>query len=311
MAGKEEPMIYKSVEELIGNTPLLELTKIEKKLGLKSRILAKLEMFNPASSAKDRVARGIIYDAERNGKLKEGGTIIEATSGNTGIALAMIGASRGYKVIIVMPDSMSKERISAISAYGAEVILTPGCDGMNGAVKKAREINEKTENSFLAEQFENMANPEAHFLTTGPEIYENTEGSVDIFVCTIGTGGTISGTGKYLKDKKPSVKVYGVEPSNSPLISKGYAGAHKIQGIGANFIPSTFDKSVCDEIITVSDEDSYEYARLLAKEEGLLVGISSGAALKAAIEVAQKEENKTIVVLFTDTGLRYFSSDLF
>ena len=304
-------MIYKSVEELIGNTPLLELTKIEKKLGLKSRILAKLEMFNPASSAKDRVAREIILQAEKSGKLKEGGTIIEATSGNTGIALAMIGASRGYRVVIVMPDSMSRERVLAISAYGAEVILTPGSDGMNGAVKKAQEIAAQTENSFLAEQFENMSNPEAHFLTTGPEIHENTEGSVDIFVCTIGTGGTLSGTSKYLKSQNPSIKVYGVEPSNSPLISKGFSGAHKIQGIGANFVPSTFDGSVCDEIITVSDEDAYEYARMLAKEEGLLVGISSGAALKAAIEVAQKEENKTIVVLFPDTGLRYFSSDLF
>ena len=304
-------MIYKSVEELIGNTPLLELTKIEKKLGLKSRILAKLEMFNPASSAKDRVAREIILQAEKSGKLKEGGTIIEATSGNTGIALAMIGASRGYRVVIVMPDSMSRERVLAISAYGAEVILIPGSDGMNGAVKKAQEIAAQTENSFLAEQFENMSNPEAHFLTTGPEIYENTEGSVDIFVCTIGTGGTLSGTSKYLKSQNPSIKVYGVEPSNSPLISKGFSGAHKIQGIGANFVPSTFDGSMCDEIITVSDEDAYEYARMLAKEEGVLVGISSGASLKAAIEVAQKEENKTIVVLFPDTGLRYFSSDLF
>ena len=304
-------MIYKSVEELIGNTPILELTNIEKEFGLKSRLLAKLEAFNPASSAKDRVAKEIILSAEREGKIKKGGTVIEATSGNTGIALAMIGAARGYKVIIVMPDSMSKERIQAISAYGAEIILTPGCEGMNGAVKKAREIASETENSYLASQFENPANPEAHFLTTGPEIYENTEGSVDIFVCTIGTGGTISGTSKYLKSQKPSVKVYGVEPSASPLISQGKAGAHKIQGIGANFVPSTFDHGVCDEIITVSDEDAYEYARLLAKREGLLVGISSGAALRAAVEVAKKEENKTVVVLFPDTGLRYFSSDLF
>ena len=304
-------MIYKSVEELIGNTPILHLANIEKEFGLKSRLLAKLEAFNPASSAKDRVAREIILSAEREGKIKKGGTVIEATSGNTGIALAMIGAARGYKVIIVMPDSMSKERIQAISAYGAEIILTPGCEGMNGAVKKAREIASETENSYLASQFENPANPEAHFLTTGPEIYENTEGSVDIFVCTIGTGGTISGTSKYLKSKKPSVRVYGVEPSASPLISQGKAGAHKIQGIGANFVPSTFDHGVCDEIITVSDEDAYEYARLLAKREGLLVGISSGAALRAAVEVAKKEENKTVVVLFPDTGLRYFSSDLF
>ncbi len=304
-------MIYKSVEELIGNTPILHLANIEKEFGLKSRLLAKLEAFNPASSAKDRVAREIILSAEREGKIKKGGTVIEATSGNTGIALAMIGAARGYKVIIVMPDSMSKERIQAISAYGAEIILTPGCEGMNGAVKKAREIASETENSYLASQFENPANPEAHFLTTGPEIYENTEGSVDIFVCTIGTGGTISGTSKYLKSKKPSVRVYGVEPSASPLISQGKAGAHKIQGIGANFVPSTFDHGVCDDIITVSDEDAYEYARLLAKREGLLVGISSGAALRAAVEVAKKEENKTVVVLFPDTGLRYFSSDLF
>ena len=304
-------MIYKSVEELIGNTPILELTNIEKEFGLKTRLLAKLEAFNPAASAKDRVAKEIILSAEREGKIKKGGTVIETTSGNTGIALAMIGAARGYKVIIVMPDSMSKERIQAISAYGAEIVLTPGCEGMNGAVKKAREIASETENSYLASQFENPANPEAHFLTTGPEIYENTEGSVDIFVCTIGTGGTISGTSKYLKSKKPSVRVYGVEPSASPLISQGKAGAHKIQGIGANFVPSTFDPSVCDEIITVSDEDAYEYARLLAKREGLLVGISSGAALRAAVEVAKKEENKTVVVLFPDTGLRYFSSDLF
>lgn len=304
-------MIYKSVVELIGSTPMVELTSIEKKYGLKSRLIAKLEAFNPASSAKDRVAKQIILNAEREGKLKKGGTIIEATSGNTGIALAMLGASLGYRVVIVMPDSMSKERISAISAYGAEIVLTPGKDGMNGAVLKAQALAKETENSFLANQFENPANPEAHFLTTGPEIYENTEGSVDIFVCTIGTGGTISGTSKYLKSQKPSVKVYGVEPSASPLISKGVAGSHKIQGIGANFIPSTFDKEACDEIITVSDEDAYEYARVLAKNEGLLMGISSGAALCAAIEVAKKEENKTVVVLFTDTGLRYFSSDLF
>ncbi|MBQ4108286.1 MAG: cysteine synthase A, partial [Clostridia bacterium] len=275
-------MIYKSVEELIGNTPILELTNIERKFGLKSRLLAKLESFNPASSAKDRVAREIILSAEREGSLKPGGTVIEATSGNTGIALAMIGAARGYKVIIVMPDSMSRERIQAISAYGAEIVLTHGREGMNGAVKKAREIASETENSYLASQFENPANPEAHFLTTGPEIYENTEGSVDIFVCTIGTGGTISGTSKYLKSKKPSVKVYGVEPSASPLLSKGRAGAHKIQGIGANFVPSTFEPTACDEILTVSDEDAYDYAMLLAKSEGLLVGVSSGAALCAA-----------------------------
>lgn len=304
-------MIYKSVVELIGSTPLVELTNIEKKYGLKSRLLAKVEAFNPASSAKDRVAKQIIDTAEKNGELKAGGTIIEATSGNTGIALAMIGAARGYHVVIVMPDSMSKERITAISAYGAEIVLTPGGEGMNGAVQKASEIAKERENSFLANQFENPANPEAHFLTTGPEIYENTEGSVDIFVCTIGTGGTLSGTSRYLKSKKPSVKTYGVEPSASPLISKGVSGAHKIQGIGANFIPKTYDEGACDGIITVSDDDAYEYARVLAKYEGLLCGISSGASLCAAIEVAKKEENKTVVVLFSDTGLRYFSSDLF
>ena len=304
-------MIYKSVEELIGKTPMVELTNIEKKLGLKSRLVAKLEAFNPASSAKDRVAKQIILNAEREGKLKKGGTIIEATSGNTGIAIAMLGAARGYKVVIVMPDSMSSERQKAISAYGAEIVLTPGCEGMNGAVKKAGEIAAERENSFLAEQFENPSNPEAHFLTTGPEIYESTEGSVDAFVCTIGTGGTLSGTSRYLKSKKSSIKVYGVEPSASPLISKGIAGTHKIQGIGANFIPATYDKDACDEIITVSDEDAYEYTRMLSREEGLLMGISSGAALCAAIEVAKKEENKTIVVLLSDTGLRYFSTDLF
>lgn len=308
---RKNDMIYKSVTELVGNTPMVELTAIEKKYGLKSRLLAKIEAFNPASSAKDRVAKQIILRAEEEGKLKKGGTIIEATSGNTGIALAMLGASWGYHVIIVMPDSMSRERISAISAYGAEVVLTPANDGMNGAVQKANEIAKERENSFLAAQFENPANPEAHFLTTGPEIYQNTEGSVDIFVCAIGTGGTISGVSKYLKGQNPSVKVYGVEPSASPLISKGVAGAHKIQGIGANFIPKTFDKNACDEIITVSDEDAYEYARMLAREEGILCGISSGASLCAAIEVAKKEESKTVVVLFTDTGLRYFSSDLF
>ncbi|MBQ8545684.1 MAG: cysteine synthase A [Clostridia bacterium] len=304
-------MIYKSIDELIGHTPLVELSNLEKELSLKSKLIAKIELFNPAGSSKDRVAKEIIDSAENKGLIKVGDTIIEATSGNTGIALAMIGASRGYKVVIVMPDSMSKERISIMKAYGAEVILTPARDGMNGAVSKAQEIKENTAGAFIASQFENMSNPEAHFLTTGPEIYESTEGRVDIFVACIGTGGTVSGTGKYLKSKNPSIKVYGVEPEYSPLISKGVAGKHKIQGIGANFIPATYDKEICDEIITVKDEDAYDFARLISKKEGICVGISSGAAICAAVELAKKEENKNIVVLLPDTGTRYLSEGLF
>lgn len=304
-------MIYKSVEELIGNTPMVELTKIKEKFGLKSTLIAKLESFNPASSSKDRAVKNMLDTAEREGKIKNGSTIIEATSGNTGIALSMLGAVRGYKVIIVMPDSMSKERIMAISAYGAKIVLTDGALGMGGAVKKANELANEIEGAYLLGQFERMSNPDAHYLTTGPEIFKNTEGRVDIFVSTIGTGGTISGTSKYLKEEKTDVLTIGVEPSNSPLISKGYSGTHKIQGIGANFIPNTLEEKYIDKIITVSDSDAYEYARTLATTEGILCGISSGAALKAAIEVCQEKEGKTVVVLLPDTGLRYFSSGLF
>lgn len=304
-------MVYKSVEELIGNTPMVELTKIKEKYGLKSTLIAKLESFNPASSSKDRAVKNMLDTLEREGKIKKGATIIEATSGNTGIALAMLGAVRGYNVVIVMPDSMSKERIMAISAYGAKIVLTDGTLGMGGAVEKANELANEIEGAYLLGQFERMSNPEAHYLTTGPEILKNTEGCVDIFVSTIGTGGTISGTSKYLKEENSSIVTIGVEPSGSPLISKGYSGAHKIQGIGANFIPNTLEKEYIDKIITVSDADAYEYARTLATMEGILCGISSGAALKAAIEVCQSEEGKTVVVLLPDTGLRYFSSGLF
>ncbi len=304
-------MIYNSVEELIGGTPLVKLSSIQKEFSLKSRIIAKLEMLNPAGSSKDRAAKTILDEAEKEGLIKKGDTIIEATSGNTGIALAMLGASRGYKVVIVMPDSMSKERIAIMKAYGAEVVLTPGAEGMNGAVLKAQEIKEKTEGAFIASQFENMANPLAHYSTTGPEIYKKTEGRVDIFIACIGTGGTISGVGKYLKEQNPNIKIYGVEPEYSPLISKGVSGKHKIQGIGANFIPATYDQEICDKIITVTDEEAYEFTRLVSKKEGLCVGISSGAALAAAVNAAKEEENKNIVVLFPDTGMRYLSDGLF
>ena len=304
-------MIYKSVSELIGNTPMVELANTKQALDLKSQIFAKLESFNPGGSVKDRAAKNIIEVAKKEGKLLPGGTIIEATSGNTGIGLSLVGLIEGYKVIIVMPDSMSKERISSMRAYGAEVVLTPASLGMKGAVEKANEIAKNTEGAFLAAQFENMANSEAHYLTTGPEIYENTEGRVDIFVCGIGTGGTISGVGRYLKEKNPSIKIIGVEPESSPLLTKGVSGTHKIQGIGANFVPKTYDGKVVDEIITVSNEKAYEYTSMLAKKEGILSGISSGAALYAACEIAKKEKGKNIVVLFPDTGLRYFSEDIF
>lgn len=304
-------MIYKSIEDLIGNTPILELENIARELGLKSRIIAKLECFNPAGSSKDRAAKNMLDEAEKSGQLKAGGTVIEATSGNTGIGLSMLGALRGYKVIIVMPDTASRERILSMEAYGAKVVLTDGKEGMKGATKRAEEIAKVTENSFIVSQFENLANSDAHYKTTGPEIFESTEGSVDIFVSTIGTGGTITGTAKYLKEKKPDTLVYGVEPSASPLLTKGISGAHKIQGIGANFVPKILDRGLIDEIITVSDEEAYEYARMLAKKEGILSGISSGAALCGAIKLASELENKTIVVLLPDTGLRYLSTDLF
>ena len=304
-------MIYKSVSELIGNTPMVELANVKREFNLNSQIFAKLESFNPGGSVKDRAAKNIIEAAKKEGKLALGGTIIEATSGNTGIGLSLVGLLEGYKVIIVMPDSMSKERISSMRAYGTEVVLTPAALGMKGAVEKANEIAKNTKGSFLASQFENSANSEAHYLTTGPEIFENTEGRVDIFVCGIGTGGTISGVGRYLKEENPSIKIIGVEPHSSPLLTKGVSGAHKIQGIGANFVPKTYDGTVVDEIVAVSDEKAYEYTSMLAKKEGILGGISSGAVLYAACEIAKKEENKNIVVLFPDTGLRYFSEDIF
>ncbi len=301
---------YKSVGEIIGKTPILELVNIEKEYSLSSRIFAKLEMLNPAGSAKDRVAKNILDKAEKEGKIKAGGTIIESTSGNTGIGLASVGVSRGYNVIIVMPDTMSRERIQIMEAYGARVVLSDGSLGMLGANAMAEKIARETPNSFIAAQFENMANPEAHYLTTGPEIYDDMDGQIDYLVCAVGTGGTISGVGKYLKEKNKNIKIVAVEPKNSPLLSGGVAGAHKIQGIGANFVPSTLDTEIYDEIITVSDEDAYKYTAEISRREGVLVGISSGCALCAAIEIAKREENKSIVVLFPDTGTRYLSENI-
>ena len=301
---------YKSVGEIIGKTPILELVNIEKEYSLSSRIFAKLEMLNPAGSAKDRVAKNILDKAEKEGKIKAGGTIIESTSGNTGIGLASVGVSRGYNVIIVMPDTMSRERIQIMEAYGARVVLSDGSLGMLGANAMAEKIARETPNSFIAAQFENMANPEAHYLTTGPEIYDDMDGQIDYLVCAVGTGGTISGVGKYLKEKNKNIKVVAVEPKNSPLLSGGVAGAHKIQGIGANFVPSTLDTEIYDEIITVSDEEAYEYTAKISKCEGVLVGISSGCALCAAMEVAKREKDKNIVVIFPDTGTRYLSNGI-
>ena len=301
---------YKSVGEIIGKTPILELVNIEKEYSLSSRIFAKLEMLNPAGSAKDRVAKNILDKAEKEGKIKAGGTIIESTSGNTGIGLASVGVSRGYNVIIVMPDTMSRERIQIMEAYGARVVLSDGSLGMLGANAMAEKIARETPNSFIAAQFENMANPEAHYLTTGPEIYDDMDGQIDYLVCAVGTGGTISGVGKYLKEKNKNIKIVAVEPKNSPLLSGGVAGAHKIQGIGANFVPSTLDTEIYDEIITVSDEEAYEYTAKISKCEGVLVGISSGCALCAAMEIAKREKGKNIVVIFPDTGTRYLSNGI-
>ena len=305
--------IYNSVAELIGKTPLLELKNIETKYNLKARVLAKLEYFNPAGSVKDRVALSMINDMEEKGLLKPNSVIIEPTSGNTGIGLAAVGAARGYRVIIVMPDSMSVERQKLMTAYGAELVLTDGAKGMSGAIQKAEQLNNEIPNSIIAGQFNNPANPKAHFETTGPEIYNDTDGNVDIFVASIGTGGTITGTGEYLKSKNKNIKVIGVEPSASPLLTKGIAGPHKIQGIGANFIPEVLNQNICDEIIAISDNDAFEYGRIIGKTEGVLVGISSGAALCAAIEIASRDENagKTIVVLLPDTGDRYLSTEMF
>lgn len=304
--------IAKSLKDLVGNTPLIELSKISESFSAK--IIAKLEYFNPTGSAKDRIALSMIECAENSGILKKGATIIEPTSGNTGIGLAAICAARGYKVILTMPDTMSTERRKMLSAYGAELVLTPGSLGMNGAVEKALELSKEIKNSFIPSQFENPANPKAHFETTGPEIWKDTEGKVDIFVATVGTGGTLSGTGAYLKEQNPDIKVVAVEPADSPLLSKGRSGAHKLQGIGANFIPKTLDTDVYDEIITATTDEAYECTKELAKKEGLLVGISSGAALHAAKVIASRPENKDkmIVVLLPDSGTRYISTpDLF
>ena len=305
--------IYTSITELIGKTPLLELTNTEKELGLKAKLLAKLEYFNPGGSVKDRVAKSMIEKAEKEGILKPDSVIIEPTSGNTGIGLSLVAATKGYRVIIVMPDSMSIERQLLMKAYGAELVLTDGKQGMKGAIEKAESLNKEIENSIIAGQFENPANPIAHKETTGPEIYEDTEGKIDIFVSGVGTGGTISGTGEYLKSQNPNIEVIAVEPFDSPVLSKGISGPHKIQGIGAGFVPAVLNTDIYDKIITIKEEEAYSAARLIGRKEGVLVGISSGAALYAAIEEAKKSKNegKTIVVLLPDTGDRYLSTELF
>lgn len=305
--------IYTSADQLIGKTPLLELTHIEKKYGLKAKVLAKLEYFNPAGSVKDRIARKMLDDAEAAGKLTPDSVIIEPTSGNTGIGLASVAAARGYRIIIVMPETMSVERRQLMKAYGAELVLTEGAKGMKGAIAKADELAKEIPNSFVPGQFVNPSNPKAHYETTGPEIFEDTDGEVDIFVAGVGTGGTVTGVGEYLKDKKPGVKIVAVEPETSAVLSTGVAGAHKIQGIGAGFVPDVLDTKVYDEIIPVSNEAAFETGKLIGKSEGVLVGISSGAAAYAAIELAKRPENtgKTIVVLLPDTGDRYLSTPLF
>ena len=305
--------VYTSADQLIGQTPLLELTHIEKKLGLNARILAKLEYFNPAGSVKDRIAKAMIDDAEEKGLLKPGSVIIEPTSGNTGIGLASVAAARGYRLVIVMPETMSVERRQIMKAYGAELVLTDGSKGMKGAIEKADELAKEIPNSFIPGQFVNPANPKAHFEHTGPEIFEDTDGEVDIFVAGVGTGGTVTGVGQYLKSRKPEVRVVAVEPASSAVLSTGVAGPHKIQGIGAGFVPKVLDTKVYDEIITVSNEDAFATGKLIGKSEGVLVGISSGAAVHAAVELAGRQENagKTIVVLLPDTGDRYLSTPLF
>lgn len=305
--------IYKSITELVGKTPLLEIVNYEKKNNLKAKIFAKLEYFNPAGSVKDRIAKAIIEDAEEKGLLKEGATIIEPTSGNTGIGLSAIATAKGYRMIVTMPDTMSVERRNLIKAYGAELVLTEGAKGMKGAIARAEELNQEIPGSIIAGQFVNPANPQAHFKTTGPEIWEDLDGNVDVFIAGVGTGGTVSGVGKYLKSKNPNVKIIAVEPAASPVLSKGVAGPHKIQGIGAGFVPKTLDTSIYDEVFTVENDDAFKTGKEFAKIEGVLVGISSGAALYAASQIAQRKENegKNIVVLLPDTGDRYLSTPLF
>ncbi len=305
--------IYRSFTELVGGTPLMELVNYEKKNGLEATILAKLEYLNPAGSVKDRIAKAMIEDAEKSGKLSAGSVIIEPTSGNTGIGLAAVAAARGYKVIIVMPDTMSIERRKLMTAYGAELVLTDGSKGMKGAIEKAEELARETEKSFIPSQFENPANPACHMATTGPEIWNDSDGNVDIFVAGVGTGGTLSGTGAYLKSKNSGIRIVAVEPADSPVLSEGRAGAHKLQGIGAGFVPETLDTAVYDEIITVTTEDAFSAGRAIARSEGVLVGISSGAALWAATELAKRKENKgkTIAVMLPDTGDRYLSTPMF
>ncbi len=305
--------IYTSMDQMIGRTPLLELCRIQQQLGLEARVLAKLEYLNPAGSVKDRAALSMIRDAEQKGLLKEGSVIVEPTSGNTGIGLAAVAAARGYRVVIVMPETMSLERRQLMRAYGAELVLTEGSKGMSGAVEKAQQLVQQIPGAFLTGQFTNPANPQAHFETTGPEIWQDTEGHVDVFVAGVGTGGTITGVGRYLKSQDPAVRIVGVEPAASPLLSKGTAGPHKIQGIGANFVPQVLDTAIYDELLAVTDQDAFAAGRLMARTEGVLVGISSGAALWAAVELAKRPENrgKTIVTLLPDTGDRYLSTGMF
>ena len=313
MEDKKMANIYKGTLGLIGNTPLVEVTNIEKELGLEAKLLVKLEYFNPAGSVKDRVAKAMIEDAEEKGILKDGSVIIEPTSGNTGIGLASIAAAKGYRIILTMPETMSVERRNMLKAYGAELVLTEGAKGMKGAIAKAEELAKEIPNSFIPGQFVNPANPAAHRATTGPEIWNDTDGQVDIFVAGVGTGGTLTGVGEYLKSKNPNVKIVAMEPASSPVLSEGRSGAHKIQGIGAGFVPDVLNTKVYDEIITIENDDAFAGGKLLAKHEGVLVGISSGAALKAAIQLAQRPENKgkTIVALLPDSGDRYYSTPLF